>query len=180
MNKSIVRLKGTNVNLCTLRTDDEAIELYTKWLNDESINTWVGHHRGMAQFNDEKKWVERERKDWELDFNIVEKDSQQLIGNCSIRYNDISAYLGILIGEEVGRDKGYGTEVITMLVKYAFNTLNKHRVELCVNGDNERAIKCYKKVGFIECGRFRESEYYDGHYCDILCMEILKNEYKKE
>lgn len=27
----IVRLSGQNVDLCVLRTDDEAIDAYTKW-----------------------------------------------------------------------------------------------------------------------------------------------------
>ena len=54
-----------------------------------------------------------------------------------------------------------------------------HRVELCVNGNNSRAIKCYEKNGFKECGRFHESEYYNGQYCDIVCMEILKTDWKE-
>lgn len=174
----IVRLSGNKVNLCVLRTDDEAIETYTRWMNDESINMWIGNHIGVFNINDEKKWAERERKDWELNFNIVEKDTNKLIGNCSLSYNKITAYLGICIGEESGRDKGYGTEVINLLIKYAFNQLNMHRVELCVNGNNSRAIKCYEKNGFKECGRFHESEYYNVQYCDIVCMEILKTDWK--
>jgi RimJ/RimL family protein N-acetyltransferase len=53
-----------------------------------------------------------------------------------------------------------------------------HRVELYVNSENARAIKCYKKVGFVECGRQHESIYYDGHYCDSINMEILKSNFK--
>lgn len=176
--QDIVRLHGNKVNLCALRTDQEAIELYTKWMNDETINMWIGNHIGVFNINDEKKWAERERKDWELTFNIVEKETNKLIGNCSLSYNKITAYLGICIGEECGREKGYGTETIGLLVNYAFNQLNMHRVELCVNGNNERAIKCYTKNGFVECGRFHESEYYDGQYCDIVCMEILRKDWK--
>ena len=38
--KHIVRLCGINVNLCVVRTDDEAIDLYTQWMNDENINMY--------------------------------------------------------------------------------------------------------------------------------------------
>jgi RimJ/RimL family protein N-acetyltransferase len=175
----IVRLTGNKVNLCVLRTDDEAIETYTRWMNDEHFNMWIGNHIGVFNINDEKKWAEKERKEWELEFNIVEKETNKLIGNCSLCYNNTTAYLGICIGEHDGRNKGYGTETIKMLINYAFNQLNRHRVELCVNGDNIRAITCYKKCGFTECGRFHESEYYNGHYCDILCMEILRKDWEK-
>lgn len=176
--KPIVRLSGNKINLCVLRTDDEAIETYTKWANDEEFNMWMGNHTSMFQIQDERKWAERERKEYQLAFNIVEKTTNKLIGNCGLSYNRLTAYLDICIGEKCGRDKGYGTEVIGLLVKYAFNQLNMHRVELCVNGNNKKAIKCYMKNGFKLCGTFHEAEYYDGQYCDILCMEILKRDYK--
>lgn len=40
--KPIVRLSGNKINLCVLRTDDEAIEAYTKWANDEEFNNVDG------------------------------------------------------------------------------------------------------------------------------------------
>ena len=177
---NIVRLKGEHVNLCILRTDDEAIDLYTKWENDETINHYVGNHNTMYQRSEEKEWAEKKRNEHQLEFNIIEKDSQKLIGNCNLYYNNISAYLGILIGEESGRDKGYGTEVIKLLVKYAFETLNMHRVELNVNGENERAIRCYKKAGFKVCATYHEAVFYENHYSDILGMEILRKDYDRQ
>ena len=45
---------------------------------------------------------------------------------------------------------------------------------------NERAIACYKKVGFKEIGRRRQSYYLNGKYYDSVYMDILKEEFKKE
>jgi RimJ/RimL family protein N-acetyltransferase len=41
---------------------------------------------------------------------------------------------------------------------------------------NERAINCYKKVGFKEIGRRRQSYYLKGQFHDEVYMDILKCE----
>ena len=46
------------------------------------------------------------------------------------------------------------------------------------NGDNARALKCYKKAGFRECGRKHDANYYNGMYSDTVIMEILKEDWK--
>ena len=42
---------------------------------------------------------------------------------------------------------------------------------------NERALKCYKKCGFKEVGRIRQSKYINGRYYDSIVMDILKEEF---
>ncbi|MBA4470162.1 GNAT family N-acetyltransferase, partial [Staphylococcus aureus] len=41
-----------------------------------------------------------------------------------------------------------------------------------------RAIKSYKKVGFIEEGRDREGALINNQYCTDIYMGILKKDYK--
>lgn len=65
-----------------------------------------------------------------------------------------------------------------MLIKYAFNELNMHRVELTVNGGNERVIKCYEKAGLRECGRLHERIYAGGERSDLVYMELLRSEWE--
>ena len=43
---------------------------------------------------------------------------------------------------------------------------------------NDRAIACYKKVGFKEIGRRRQSYFLNGKYHDEIFMDILKDEFK--
>lgn len=50
---------------------------------------------------------------------------------------------------------------------------------LTVKSFNERAINCYKKVGFKELGRRRECYFLNGKYYDDVYMDILANEFKK-
>ena len=74
---------------------------------------------------------------------------------------------------------GYGTEVLRLLLDYGFNQLRLHNICLKVFNFNERAINCYKDVGFVECGRRHECYYLDGKYYDVITMEILDKKYRK-
>jgi RimJ/RimL family protein N-acetyltransferase len=86
------------------------------------------------------------------------------------------AEVGLLIGEEENRSKGYGEEVLKLLLDYGFQYLNLNNVMLRVFSFNERAIQCYKKVGFKEMGRRRQSYYLKGKFHDEVYMDILKCE----
>lgn len=175
----IVRLAGKKIDLCILRTDEEAIEKYTKWLNDASINKWFGYNDTIIQYNHEVDRVTKEASDDKTcDFIIVDKKTRELIGTCAVGCKDgVTAYISIVIGEEKYRNKGYGTEVVSMLVKFAFEEQNAHRVALGLVASNERAYKCYSKVGFVECGRDHEAIFIHGKYEDNIIMEILKKDW---
>lgn len=176
--KNIIRLRGKHINLCVFRTDDSAIAKYVKWMNDENILMWIGRNNKIVQWTAEREWALRPITDDTHRFNIVTKKNA-LIGNCDIKVINSNAILGICIGEESGRDKGYGTEVIKMLIKFAFEELNVHRVKLTLNGDNNRAHRCYKKAGLVDCGIEHETQWYHNHWCDTIHMEILREHYER-
>lgn len=182
--KNICRIQGTNINLCTFRTDDEAIETYHEWVNEEPILHFVSKHNKVISLKEEKEWAMGNHRD--INFNIVDKQTDTLIGNCGISLTPScgrNASLGILIGNDKFRNKGYGTEVIKMLIKFAFEEMGVHRVHLTLNADNERAHKCYLKAGLKDEGAARDAIYHAGKYTDLLYMGILEDEYfnnKKE
>ena len=176
---NIVRLHGVHVDLCSFRYDDEAIRKYIEWMNDEQILKYINGNTNVVDWVNETEYARQGRNKIGLtSFNIVDKDDN-LIGNCDIKQQGISRTyeLGILIGEERSRGKGYGTEVISMLLKFCFEELNAHHVFLKLNASNERAFKCYKKCGFKEVGRLREQIYSEGKFFDMIYMDILENEY---
>ena len=115
-------------------------------------------------------------------FAIVLKDSDKLIGNCSLEDMDLihrNAVLGIFIGDEEERGKGYGKEAIKLLLEYGFNNLNLNNIMLNVYSFNTRAIKVYESLGFKKCGTRHKSHYFKGQYYDEIQMEILKEEYNE-
>lgn len=85
--------------------------------------------------------------------------------------------LSICIHKDYQR-RGYGTEAINWALDWAFNYANKHRVGLSVYGWNVAALEMYRKAGFREEGRKRESLFFRGTYWDEIMMSILVQEWK--
>lgn len=84
----------------------------------------------------------------------------------------------ILIGEENERGKGYGKEIIKLLLKKSFNELNKGKAELNVFDWNIGAIKCYENIGF-EINRSKSSiSIVNGKEWIAINMRILKNNWE--
>jgi len=170
------KLIGERIYLSPMNKDDA--EIYTKWLNDEEVAVNLGQYAKVITLNNEQKTLEDMTTDG-YNFAIVKNDDT-LIGNISLfRINHVnrSAITGIFIGEKENRGKGYGSEALRLILNYGFNTLNLHNIMLNVFSDNEQAIACYRKVGFTEFGRRRESSFKDGRYVDDVHMEILAPEF---
>ncbi len=63
------------------------------------------------------------------------------------------AEIGLFIGEAKDRGKGYGSEVVKLMVGYGFRYINLNNIMLKVFSGNTAAINAYKKCGFTEIGK---------------------------
>jgi RimJ/RimL family protein N-acetyltransferase len=88
------------------------------------------------------------------------------------------AWVGIGIGERSDWGKGYGTDAMRLILRYAFAELNLFRVSLDVLGSNARAIRSYEKCGFVREGEVRDAARYDGQYISEVHMGILRDEWE--
>jgi ribosomal-protein-alanine N-acetyltransferase len=75
---------------------------------------------------------------------------------------------------------GYGAEATQLVLRCAFEELGFHRIELHVLAFNHRAIACYRKCGFVEEGRERDSVLIGGEWHSDVLMSILEQEYRKQ
>jgi RimJ/RimL family protein N-acetyltransferase len=64
------------------------------------------------------------------------------------------------------------------MLRYAFHTLNLHRVHLTVNADNEAGIRAYKAAGFVDEGVARQHMFREGEYVDMRVMGVLRHEWE--
>ncbi|MFX0134487.1 MAG: GNAT family N-acetyltransferase [Candidatus Hodarchaeota archaeon] len=176
-------LRGKNVKLGPIKR--EYIDSFLKWFNDPELTQYLARYLPMTRM-EEEEWIEnlKNRKDT-VHFSIVipnEDDQEKLIGNCGIHNIDWKnrvGQLGIAIGDKDYQNKGYGTEAMELLIEYGFYTLNLNRIELFTYDFNVRAIKSYKKVGFIEEGRKRQFIWINGKYHDAIVMGILAEDWKE-
>ena len=71
--------------------------------------------------------------------------------------NDDFAVLGVFIADELYRNKGIDKSAVEQIVKNDFQYMNTNKILLRVREENERAIRCYKSVGFKENRRYRKN-----------------------
>jgi len=84
----------------------------------------------------------------------------------------------LTIGEHDCWGRGYGGEATALMVDHAFSSLNLHRVALSVFSFNERAVRAYLRVGFVDEGRAREAIWRDGRWWDEIHMSVLEPEWR--
>ena len=172
------KLAGQRLYLSPFDRDDaEICAKWAEWMNDRTVADTYGGHHNLVSISGAKKTLEELQG---CRFAIVLFEGDALIGHISVHDVDHlnrHAFIGIFIGGEEHRSKGYGAEAIRLVLGYGFKTLNLHSIMLSVHADNAPAIACYKKVGFKEAGRRREWIFKDGAYIDALYMEMLESEY---
>ena len=177
-------LIGERVKLGPIKR--EYIESFLKWFNDPEITQYLVAYRPMTRMAEEA-WMENlKNRENDIHFSIVipnEDGTEALIGNCGIHAIDWKnrvGEIGIAIGEKEYQNKGYGTEALELLIDYGFRTVNLNRLELYTYSFNVRALKSYKKLGFIEEGRKRQFIWSNGSYHDAIVMSILAEEWREK
>jgi RimJ/RimL family protein N-acetyltransferase len=130
-----------------------------------------------------KEWIEKDQEGEEYFFTIRALEGDRLIGFVGlggVQPNHGEAWVGIGLGERDCWGKGYGTEAMELVLRYAFTELNLRRVSLGVFEYNPRAYRSYEKAGFSYEGRERKHLNRDGRRWDLIHMGILREEWEKK
>ncbi|NLG98657.1 MAG: GNAT family N-acetyltransferase [Chloroflexi bacterium] len=128
-----------------------------------------------------KEWIEK-HYDEIYNFSIRLLDDDRMVGIVDLSGFDWTAgnaWVGIGIGEPDLWGKGYGTEAMHLILRFAFEELNLKRVSLTVFEYNERAYQSYKKTGFREEGRLRQWLQRGGERYDLIFMGVLRDEWEE-
>lgn len=175
---------GDQVRLRAIEKED--LPKYVKWLNDPEVRSGLSLIMPLSQA-EEEIWFEETLKkspyerplaiEIQPDPNI---DEWVFVGNCGlfgIDWQNRLAEIGIHIGEKDFWDQGFGTRAMKLILKHGFENLNLHRIWLRVFEHNRRAIRSYEKTGLTVEGKFREAQFRDGKYSDVIIMSMLANEW---
>lgn len=179
--ETIKELQGSQILLRKIRKSD---------INDRFQ---IGRHHEFVHMCGGESLKESEYPEYEVWENWYEREKEtnnqwiiDLDGKCigvaalhHISEADRSARYRIGIFDPTLHSKGIGTEATMLVLKYAFEDLQLHRVDLLVLDYNKRAIRCYEKCGFRCDGILRESAFIEGKYYSDRIMSILDYEYKQ-
>ena len=183
MNKNLfqgqlVRLKAVDPQLMA--------EAYSRWSQDsEYWRLMSAEPTQPMSVKSTREWLEDELfrdPPGFIMFAINTLEDDKLIGEVGFEDQDLpncEAFVAIGLGERENWGKGYGTDAMRIILRYAFNELNLQRISLTVSEYNPRAVQSYLKAGFVVEGRLRGAERRDGRRFDLVYMGILLAEWEK-
>ncbi len=100
-----------------------------------------------------------------------------LAGYFNIIKENLVATLFIGLGDKEDRGKGYGKESLKLLLKYGFNDLRLHRIQLNVLPFNPAGIRLYESAGFVKEGELKEFVLRDGKRLNLHMYGLLSDQY---
>ncbi len=174
---------GRLIRLAALDAEASA-EWFARWDRDmEYIRLLDSDPRHLWTAKQIKAEIEKEQSEGQaIAFAIRTLDADRLIGFVALdglNWAHGDSFIGIGIGDRAYWGKGYGTDAMRVLLRYAFTELNLHRLSLNVFSYNQRAIRSYEKAGFVVEGRQRQALRRDGQYHDLIFMGVLRDEWRR-
>jgi RimJ/RimL family protein N-acetyltransferase len=131
-------------------------------------------------FEKEAEWLEKAvgTMHAERHFAIERKDSRTHIGNASIHAIDWvsrTASFGLFIGDPASWNRGFGTDAVRTLVRFAFEEMNLRKLKINVFDYNDRAKHVLEAIGFQQEGKLTREFYRQGEYHDLVIFSIFSD-----
>ncbi|HVF25757.1 MAG TPA: GNAT family protein [Anaerolineales bacterium] len=135
-----------------------------------------------------KKHYEKLEKQVEEDKNLYQfmiraKEDDRLIGRAAIQWiewTNGNAWLHLGIGSTQDQRKGYGSQALGMLMRFAFAELNLFRLSVRIPEYNQAASALFNKFGFVEEIRRRQALDRDGRRWDLMVFGLLNSEWQSQ
>ncbi|MFD2444121.1 GNAT family N-acetyltransferase [Bacillus sp. CGMCC 1.16607] len=153
-------------------------------LTDKSRNSrreWLPWLDFTTKVEDTRKFIQSCLKGYaeNKSLNTVILFNGEIVGVAgfnNINWSNKTAYIGYWLGEEY-QGKGIITKVAKDLTNYAFNHLNLNKVEIRAAVENKKSRSIPERLGFINEGVIRQSEWLYDHYVDTVVYGILIQEW---
>lgn len=153
------------------------------WIKDkDALRKWSSDRFGDYPITSEdinNKYINNNGDCIEPDnfYPLTAFDDNGVVGHLILRYTDEAKKVirfGFVIVDDTKRGKGYGKQMLTLAIKYAFDIFGAEKITLGVFDNNQPAYFCYKAVGFVATGEEEFCQLF-GKQWRIVEMEINKN-----
>lgn len=174
-------LLGTRVRLTALTPED--VPTLVRWHQDSVFLRLFDSRPAVPKTTTEMtRWLEELGKDeTAFAFAVRPVGDEQLLGYAEIDgivWQHGVCGVGIGIGDSADWGKGYGAETARLVLAFAFDELNMHRVQATVFSYNERSLALVERVGFRREGTYREFLQRDGKRFDMHLYGLLRREWQ--
>lgn len=173
MNKVV---EGRELYLRTLESRD--LDRTWEWLHRPDIYSKIGVKVPFTKEQQEQWFAKLQNDPAKIVFAICWKKNDKHIGNVSLDMIDRrhrNARLSIFIAEKTIRGKGFGSEALELLQKYAYSVLKLHKLWCKTDSGFPEVLRFYEKQGFRQEGLLREHEIKDGLFVDKILLSKIFN-----
>ncbi len=172
-------LKARRIYLRVLRPSD-VNAAYCRWMNDPLVIQYLESRFQKADKTSIRNFVRSVNLDSvSCLFGIRINETHQHIGNVKLGPLDIHhrrSEIGILIGETSFWGKGYASEAISLIVKFALEDLGLHKLTAGCYAPNEGSVGLFKKCGFSVDGIRKAHCFYDGDFVDAIQFGLIRTD----
>jgi len=173
-------LEGENICFMPLVIEDAPI--IHEYASDEDVSRFIGWNL-MYTLEETTAYVEtminRELAGTHLYAVAVNKKTQEHLGTVMIfNFDKVAnhAEIGYVFHKKFW-GKGYGSECVEMMCKFAFEELLLHKLVASVTDANIGSAKILEKNGFLREGRLKDHFYIEGSYYDDLLFGKINNQH---
>jgi RimJ/RimL family protein N-acetyltransferase len=177
--------RGNHIRLACIDYDKDPAEI-SRWTHQAAYLRMLGEATAypLSAFQIKKQLEKIEKSaDEERNlfyFHIRPLEEERLLGYAKIDWilwNSRVGRLSLAIGDTAEHKKGYGSDAMRLLLRYAFSELNLHRVYLMLPEYNEAGIHLLKKFGFTQEVCRREVIVRESRRWDMLEFGLLQPEW---
>ncbi len=174
----LVGLRGEKVRLVPVDRAQH-FDNSVRWLNDPEVTRYMTLTAGVT-IGMEEEWFQKvQKRDTDFVWAIHDERNRHIgfTGLHAIDWRHRRATSGTVIGEKDAWRRGYGVDVMRVRTKFAFETLNLHRLESEAYDGNVASQKALERVGYRREGIFRKRFWSEGRWHDAIRYAILDEEY---
>jgi RimJ/RimL family protein N-acetyltransferase len=166
---------GDKVLLRAIELSDK--EVLLDIINDSDTEHSLGGWSFPVSSLNQEEWIKAQKPNENiLRCMVSDKRDYKTLGTAivsSLDYKNGNAEIHIKLISDA-RGKGYGADIISTLVKYAFDELRLNCVYAHINAYNIASQKLFEKCGFVKEGVLRNRIYKKGEYHDVIVFSIIK------
>lgn len=170
-------LKNDILKLRALEPTD--LELLYEWENNPLIwevsNTLSPYSKYILhQYIENSNRDIVESKQLRLIIELTSKEYGEPIGTVDLFDIDLynkRAGIGILIANELHRNKGYAGEALTLIEEYALKHLHLQQIHCKINEDNLPSLKLFQRMGYIITGQLKQWKFTPNGWKNVYILQ---------
>ena len=169
---------GEKIVLRAVEADDNAMLL--SLINDPDTEMMLGGSSWPVSEAEQLRWFEKQEQSRDVLRCIVAlQEEKKAIGTIilsDIDQKNATGHIHIKMSKDGGRGKGYATDAVNALVKYAFEELRLNCIYANILAYNEASIRLFERCRFKKDGILRQRIYKKGTFVDLLAYSRLIND----